>query len=182
MKYFFCKRNNYNINEMEFFFEESEEPHQRRRQVMLKKYPIIKSLFGPDYRTKYYVIMIIVMQLAVCSIVNEISWIQFWMLTYAFSGTCNHYLTLAIHECAHHLVFRRFVDNKIFSIVTNLPLGIPIAISFKNYHLDHHRYQGMEKDVDLPTITEANWFRGKCGKMFFLLLHRIKDESSCDPC
>ena len=170
MKYFFFYTGHL-TKSMEFFFEDSEEPHQRRRQMMLKKYPIIKSLFGPDFRTKYHVMIIIFLQLVACSVVNEMRWSHFWILTYLFSGTCNHYLALAIHECAHHLVFRRFFDNKVFSMIANLPLGIPVAISFKQYHLDHHRYQGMERDVDLPTMTEANFFRGKFGKLLFLLMN-----------
>lgn len=49
-------------------------------------------------------------------------------LTYTLSGSCNHFLTLIMHEVAHNLAFKRLFANRVFSIIVNLPLGIPAAM------------------------------------------------------
>lgn len=50
------------------------------------------------------------------------------LLTYTLSGSCNHFLTLIMHEVAHNLAFKRLFANRVFSIIVNLPLGIPAAM------------------------------------------------------
>uniref|UniRef100_A0A7S3NLF9 Fatty acid desaturase domain-containing protein n=2 Tax=Aureoumbra lagunensis TaxID=44058 RepID=A0A7S3NLF9_9STRA len=59
--------------------------------------------------------------------------------------------------------------NKLYSIlVANLPIGIPYAASFKPYHMDHHKYQGVKGvDTDLPTELEGKLFSSLPGKAFF---------------
>ena len=53
------------------------------------------------------------------------------LLTYTLSGSCNHFLTLIMHEVAHNLAFKGLFANRMFSIIVNLPLGIPAAMYVK---------------------------------------------------
>ena len=93
----------------------------------------------------------------------------FWVAAYLIGGTCNQALFLGIHELSHNLGFKTIKANKLFSIlVANVPIAFPYAASFKAYHMDHHKYQGVEGvDTDLPSELEGKLFSSFLGKAFF---------------
>ena len=50
-------------------------------------------------------------------------------------------------------------------------MGIPAAIQFKRYHLEHHKYQGEDHvDVDIPTELEGRLFQSRPGKLLWMFL------------
>ena len=101
-----------------------------------------------DHGFKYQVMTLALFQLVMAFFVSymNVSWLNLLLVTYIVSGTANHALLLAIHEVAHNMAFGNVkpLYNRIFGIVANLPIGVPMSMSFKKYHLEHHRYQGHE--------------------------------------
>lgn len=101
---------------------------------------------------------------------------SFWTLfaiAYCIGGVANHAIMLAIHEISHGMGFgtAKPLANKLFSIFANLPIGIPMSISFKKYHLEHHRYQGDELlDTDIPTFAEVAFFKTSLRKTIWCIL------------
>jgi sphingolipid 4-desaturase/C4-monooxygenase len=93
---------------------------------------------------------------------------QFWLVAYVIGATCNHALFLSIHEIGHNLACHGIWSNRFFSMFANLPVGLPYAISFKAYHNEHHKLQGVDGyDTDLPTAVEGFVFQNVLTKTFF---------------
>jgi sphingolipid delta-4 desaturase len=64
--------------------------------------------------------------------------------------------------------------NRCFSLVANLPIGLPAALTLRHYHLLHHRFQGLEGvDTDLPTAFEGRVFASPVMKAVWLFLHPL---------
>lgn len=53
-------------------------------------------------------------------------------------------------------------------MLANLPIGVPYAMMFKKYHMEHHRALGVDGvDTDLPTKLELMVLKNVAGKAFF---------------
>jgi len=140
----------------DFVFSETEEPHVIRRGEILKKHPEIKSLMGYEWKTKYIVAATVALQIFMGWLTLEWSVPALLAALYVVGATANHSLFLAVHELAHNLGAKSIGANKLISMMANLPIGIPYAINFKPYHMEHHRYQGRDGiDTDIPTRLEG---------------------------
>ncbi|VVC99646.1 unnamed protein product [Leptidea sinapis] len=115
----------------------------------VEKYPEIKKLYGYDPNFKWVVTAMVLTQFFMLTIVPQMSWSVLTLVAYCFGGVINHSLMLA-----HSLAFghNRPLHNKLFGFFANLPIGIPISISFKKYHLEHHRVKRIASEFydDLP--------------------------------
>ena len=128
---------------------------------------------GYDPNFKYQVLLLMVIQFTLAYLMKDFSWTIVFLVAYTIGGVLNHALLLALHEISHNLAFghARPLHNRIFSLIVNFPIGVPCAISFKKYHLEHHRYQGDEElDVDLPTQFEARMFFNTATKFVWVVL------------
>jgi len=160
------------ITTHEFYHSYTDEPHATRRKEILKKYPEIKQLMGPDWLMSVQVFISVLIQITIGILIRNSSWSLICFLGYVVGGTINHSLSLAMHELTHNLAFghSRPWSNRLLGFLANLPLGVPASITFKKYHLDHHRFQGDEiYDTDVPTRLEVFLFSSRIGKVFFLL-------------
>ncbi|KAL4237955.1 Sphingolipid delta(4)-desaturase DES1 [Mactra antiquata] len=161
------------VSRTDFEWSYTQEPHASRRKEMLKKYPEMKKLMGHDPMLKYAVFGAVLLQLFMAYMVQDASWVTIVILAYCLGGTINHSMSLAIHEISHNLAFghARPLTNRLLGFVANIPLGVPVSISFRKYHLEHHRYQGDdEKDVDIPSEIEGKLFKNTFTKLIWVIL------------
>lgn len=151
------------------------EPHAIRRREILNKYgDQVKKLYGYDTKTAWIVFGVVVSQFVVAYAVRGWSWAAVAVLSYVVSGTLNQNLFCAQHEISHCLAFRKPSHNKLLALFANLPLVVPVAVKFREYHHDHHLFLGVDGgDVDLPTVFESTWIRGLCMKLMYGFVYLI---------
>ncbi|KAK7078391.1 Sphingolipid delta(4)-desaturase DES1 [Halocaridina rubra] len=141
-----------------------------------KKYPEIKNLFGNDPNLKWWVLGLVTFQILSLFVIQQLPWMWVLILAYCIGGTINHSLMLAIHEISHNLAFghSRPLANRALGIFANFPITLPFSVSFKGYHLEHHKFQGDEKlDTDIPTNLEATLFCTTLGKMVWMFFQPL---------
>jgi sphingolipid delta-4 desaturase len=152
-----------------FAWSREREPHAERRREILRKYPQIKALYGPCSRTKYICTALVLGQLASAYLLRDAPWWLLVLSAYLVGGVINQALLLAIHELSHNLAFKRPWQNRLFALFVNLPVGVPVAETFRYYHLLHHLHQGDERlDTDLPTELEGRLLHGPWRKALWL--------------
>ena len=110
----------------------------------MKKYPEVKNLFGYDPWVGVFVSVTVTIQFVIGYLVRGASWKLIFPLAWVVSATLNHSLGGAIHEIGHNLAFghKRPLWNRALGMLANLPLAIPMSVTYKKYHADHHRYLG----------------------------------------
>ncbi len=152
-----------------FLWSEDPEPHAARRKAILALHPSVRQLYGPCPRTKYWCVAMVIIQLALAFSLRQAPWWLVCAVAYAVGGILNQALLLAIHELSHNLAFKRPLYNRLFGLFVNLPIGVPVAAAFREYHLLHHIHQGEPRlDTDLPTSWEARRLRGRWAKLVWL--------------
>lgn len=154
----------------DFLWIMTEEPHRSRRKAILKAHPEVRKLMGHTRATLPLVLLVLAIQFTIAiSLRNThpLSW-KFLLLAYAIGGTCNQNIFLAIHEITHNLAFKKILPNKLLAMVANLAIGVPYAMAFKGYHIEHHKFLGEDGiDTDLPSKFEAIVLNNVAGKTFF---------------
>ncbi|URD79785.1 Sphingolipid Delta4-desaturase (DES) [Musa troglodytarum] len=179
----------------DFFWSYTDEPHASRRKEILARHPQIRELFGPDpwaflklslsvvlhssmaFFSKVAVTLglqvvsaAVLLQLWTATYLHDASWLKILVVAYFFGSFLNHNLFLAIHEISHNLAFSTPSYNRWLGILANLPIGVPMSITFQKYHLEHHRYQGVDgMDMDIPSHVEAHVVTNAIAKSIWVL-------------
>ena len=73
-------------------------------------------------------------------LVKDLAWWKVILGSYVFAGTASQNLFTAQHELSHFLAFRKPMYNRILSILSNCPVVVPMATSFRKYHQEHHSH------------------------------------------
>ncbi len=149
------------------------EPHRIRTKAILKQVPDMRKLIGKNPNTFFALLGLVIFQVVLCWLVKDQSWWIVLGAAYIIGAFADHALFVAIHECAHRLIFKSQSANRLAGILANIPLIFPSSVSFERYHIKHHSFQGVhELDGDLPNYWEAklidNFF---IGKVIWLLLY-----------
>jgi sphingolipid 4-desaturase/C4-monooxygenase len=160
---------------MPFIASVDPEPHLARRGAILEAHPEIRALMGRDGTTFLWILLLVGIQVGMAAVVSRS---PLWVLPLAAIGIgafANHAAYVLIHDAIHGLVFRNSVPNRLAAILANLSTGVPSAIAFRTYHLQHHQHQGVnELDADLPRRWEIWLFdRGLPGKLAWISLYSL---------
>ena len=151
-----------------FYWSEEREPHFKRRKEILESHPEVKKLYGIDNWLLVKTLGLVVFQLVTAPFISQWPWYWYLAFAYFIGASVSHTIFLAIHELSHDLAFKNKTANYWLSIIANIPIIFPYAVSFRTYHLKHHWEQGHEThDTDLPTEVEAKIFRGAIGKFLW---------------
>lgn len=123
---------------------------------------------------RFQVLAVIATQFAMAWYVKDLAWWKVMIAAYAISGTLNQNLFTAQHEISHYLAFRTPSFNRWLALLGNLPLVVPVAVKFREYHHDHHLFLGVDGgDVDLPTLIEARIFSGTIMKIVYSFIYLV---------
>lgn len=121
--------------------------------------------------TLLQVTVAVLLQLCTAIYLCDASWLKMLVVSYFFGSFLNHNLFLAIHELSHNLAFSTPSLNRWLGIFANLPIGVPMSVTFQKYHLEHHRFQGVDGiDMDIPSQAEAQAVTNVITKSIWVLL------------
>lgn len=158
-----------------FNWSDEVQPHKQRTKSIIRQHPEIRSLIGRNPYTFLIILLCVGVQIGLAWALNGIAWWWSLIAAYLVGAFACHTLYVCIHECSHNLVFKNRTLNIISSMVANLPMIFPSAVSFTKYHLKHHAYQGVEElDADMPYRWEAKLINNSTlGKAFWLLMYPV---------
>jgi sphingolipid 4-desaturase/C4-monooxygenase len=158
-----------------FTWSDECEPHKMRTKTIIKEHPEIRALIGRNPYTFLIILLCVSIQITLAWVLVDVAWWWSIIAAYFIGAFACHTLYVCIHECSHNLVFKNRTLNIISSMIANLPMLFPSAVSFTKYHLKHHSYQGVEElDADMPYRWEAKLINNSTlGKAIWLLLYPI---------
>ena len=148
---------------------------------MLKKYPQIRKLMGSRNPWGFLLILLAVTsQTVIAASLSSGPWWLAVILAFLIGTVINHTCIALIHECSHNLLFKSKTMNLLSSILVNIHMVIPSAISFRKYHLRHHSQMGLYSiDADIPSRWEAElvknvWYKKLLWLFLFPLFQSLR--------
>ena len=158
----------------------SRNPHIRRAQEILRRYPEVRQYFGPYPLTGLCISGVVVLQMLMAFALRDAGWLWVIGCAYLIGAFASHGLFVLIHDATHNLVVRSAPANRLWGIACNVGQGIPSAMSFRTFHLLHHSHlDEYEYDADLAFHWEARLvgnspLRKAAWLMIFSLIETIR--------
>lgn len=148
------------------------EPHRIRTRQIIKAHPEVKALITRNPVTFAIILGCVGAQIGIGILLKDYAWYWTALAAYAVGAFFSHTLFVTIHEAAHNLIFKKVWQNVAAGIIANFPSLFPTAITFKNFHIKHHVFQGVhELDADLPDWYEAKMIQNySIGKALWLFM------------
>ena len=166
--------------EPDFTHSNEPEPHRLRRRQILASHPEAQALAGPARMSVLFIVGLVALQLALAVGMQRAPWWLLLLTAYVVGAVVNHGLLVLIHECTHNLVWKGTRANRLLAILANVAIIFPAAMSFRKYHLLHHKYQGdLAYDGDLPSPIEVRLvgdspFRKALWMLLFLVVEAVR--------
>ena len=142
---------------MDFYYTSKPNIHLQRKKELVEKYPEVKNLMGQNPFSAIYIVGLVTLQIFFSYLFRDLSWWAVLILAYVIGAFISHALYVLIHECCHNLVFKTSSANKVMGIVCDLSLGVPSALTFRKYHMIHHR--NLNEDPGDPDVVSK--FEGR---------------------
>lgn len=132
------------------------EPHHVRTRAILRDHPEIRELIGHNPWSIVVIAGAVALQFTIAWLLRDAAWWLILVLAYGLGAFANHAMYVMIHDATHGLIFKRRTPNNLAAILAGLVNVVPTSMSFREYHLKHHAFQGVhELDADLPGYWEA---------------------------
>ncbi|OMH83683.1 Sphingolipid delta(4)-desaturase DES1 [Zancudomyces culisetae] len=158
--------------------DKCDEPHLKRKATIMQKYPEIINYSGYDIITLYITLAAVSAQILSAYYFGNIfsgSNLMFVFFSYAIGATISAMFSGIFHEVSHNAVLETILQNRFVGLLANIPMLVPIGMSFKRYHLEHHSYQGVRGyDPDLPMEWEVKLIHNNpLSKVLWLMMYSV---------
>ncbi|KAJ2692610.1 sphingolipid delta-4 desaturase, partial [Coemansia sp. RSA 1285] len=155
-------------------FDMYDEPHRKRKQQILQDHPEIETLYGYDTNTVWITLATVCVQMVLAYVFGRVLTDWNWtmvIVAYTIGGSISTQIGIIFHEFTHNLCAATTLQNRWVGNFANIPLVVPLAQSFRRYHLEHHTYQGVYGyDPDLPLEWEIRLIGNNPMRKFFWLI------------
>ncbi|RKP09920.1 fatty acid desaturase-domain-containing protein, partial [Thamnocephalis sphaerospora] len=167
-----------------------DEPHFKRKRQILRDHPEIAEMYGYDINTFYTTVAGAILQVSLAflfgRVLTDYNWSMF-ACAYVVGGSVTSLFGVILHECTHNLAAASPAMNRLCGLIANVGIPVPIAMSFRRYHLEHHTYQGVEgRDPDLPMEWEVRLIHGNpltklCWIMIYPVMYVVRGAALGKP-
>jgi len=142
-----------------FLFVDYNQPHWKRKKIMMDADPAVMKLFKSYPLSSLYIVLIVLLQTVLTYFFKDSSYWILFLASYTIGAVADHAMWVLIHDCTHNVVLNSRYGNLFLHLVANIPLVWPSTLSFRYYHLMHHsNLNTAYGDPDVPSALENKIF------------------------